>query len=381
MRSPSAKDKEADCAKDVASYSKVSYKGATRKMSIIKKYLEDLESRIDSGIEEELLSSWKCFIEGKQDRGLFVPSRRRSSSPAMTWPNVSVNEALDDMDKMMLQQLAACSAVLARGGGTIMNVRSNYGIGILPSVFGAEIFVMDSQLNELPTSRPIGGGADGIKHLLDQGIPDLRNGYGGRCLDMGRNFANQLAGFPKVSEYVRIYHPDLQGPMDVCELLWGSDLFLAMLDTPDLVHASLKLITETYIRFMHEWELIVPPGNQYATHWGILHKGRIALRDDSAMNLSPDMFDEFIRPYNQRLLTEFGGGIIHFCGRGDHYIDRLHDMTGVFAVAMSQPEYNDMECIFRNTVDKGIALVGLPRKAGNAAVSQGRDLHGLVHCW
>ena len=129
-------------------------------MSIIKKYLEDLESRIDSGIEEELLSSWKRFIVGKLDGGLFVPSRRRASSPAMTWPNVSVNEALDDM---------------------------------------------------------------------------------------GRNFANQFADFPKVSEYVRIYHPDLQGPMDVCELLWGSELFLAMLDTPDLVHASLKLITETYI--------------------------------------------------------------------------------------------------------------------------------------
>ena len=47
LRSPSAKDKEADCAKDFASYSKVSYKGAIRKMSIIKKYLEDLESRID----------------------------------------------------------------------------------------------------------------------------------------------------------------------------------------------------------------------------------------------------------------------------------------------------------------------------------------------
>ena len=38
------------------------------------------------------------------------------------------------------------------------------------------------------------------------------------------------------------------------------------------------------------------------------------------MNLSPDMFMEFIFPYNQRLFDIFGGGGDHFCGRGDHFI-------------------------------------------------------------
>ncbi len=105
------------------------------------------------------------------------------------------------------------------------------------------------------------------------------------------------------------------------------------------------------------------------------------LRDDSAMNLSPEMFEEFIQPYDQRLLSEFGGGAIHFCGRGDHYIEHLSKMNKIFAINMSQPHYNDMERIYANTVDKGIAIVGLDRKAAEAALSAGRDLHGLVHCW
>jgi len=104
------------------------------------------------------------------------------------------------------------------------------------------------------------------------------------------------------------------------------------------------------------------------------------LRDDSAMNLSPALFDEFIRPYNQRILDAFGGGGDHFCGKGDHFIANLSELEGLHAVAMSQPEYNDMETIFRHTVDKGIKLLALERAAADAAIAAGRDLHGHVHC-
>ncbi|MFH1730370.1 MAG: hypothetical protein ABIF82_01815, partial [Planctomycetota bacterium] len=100
-----------------------------------------------------------------------------------------------------------------------------------------------------------------------------------------------------------------------------------------------------------------------------------------AMNFSPAMFDEFIRPYDQRLLDEFGGGAIHFCGRGDHYIESMCRMRGMHAIAMSQPGYNDMEAIYRSTVDRGIKLIGLQRDAALAAQVAGRDLRGQAHCW
>jgi hypothetical protein len=146
------------------------------------------------------------------------------------------------------------------------------------------------------------------------------------------------------------------------------------------VHALLDRVTETYARFMRQWEALIPPRDGLAAHWGMLHRGRLMLRDDSAMNLPPEMFDEFIRPYDQRLLAEFGGGVVHFCGRGDHYIRSLTEMNGLFAVNLSQPEYNDMERIFRHTVDRGIPLIGFSRAAAEAALAQGRDLHGWVHC-
>jgi hypothetical protein len=69
---------------------------------------------------------------------------------------------------------------------------------------------------------------------------------------------------------------------------------------------------------------------------------------------------------------------MHFCGRGDHYIEAICEMKGITAVAMSQPHLNDMEVIYRNTVDKGIKLVGFDWGAAHAP---GRDLRGQVQCF
>jgi uroporphyrinogen-III decarboxylase len=169
--------------------------------------------------------------------------------------------------------------------------------------------------------------------------------------------------------------------MDICELLWGSSLFVALVEAPDLVTALLELVTDTYIAFMDAWLAAVPQDDDLAVHWSMVHRGTIMLRDDSAMNLSPRMFDRFIRPYDARLLARYGGGALHFCGRGDHYIRSASEMPGLTAINLSQPEYNDLDRIFDNTVDKGTNIIGLAREAAEAAVSCGRDLRGRVHCW
>jgi uroporphyrinogen-III decarboxylase len=113
----------------------------------------------------------------------------------------------------------------------------------------------------------------------------------------------------------------------------------------------------------------------------MLHRGGIMLRDDSAMNLSPQMFERFVRPYDQRLLDEFGGGAIHFCGKGDHYISRLSEMQNLHSIHMTEPQHNEMETIYAHTVDRGIHIIGLQRAAAEATVATGRDLHGRVHCF
>ena len=48
---------------------------------------------------------------------------------------------------------------------------------------------------------------------------------------------------------------------------------------------------------------------------------------------------------------------------------------------VTQPALNDMETIFRHTVDRGINLLGLETEAAEQALGRGRPLHGRVHCW
>jgi hypothetical protein len=60
-------------------------------------------------------------------------------------------------------------------------------------------------------------------------------------------------------------------------------------------------------------------------------------------------------------------------------MEQLTALDGLYAINMSQPEYNDMETIYCHTVDKGVPIIGLPRPEAERAVAAGRDLHGLVH--
>lgn len=371
---------------------------------MIASLLKDLEKRVDPRVEEELLDQWRAFADGCATDAVFSPRRPRPAPPAVEWPHVLVNDAIEEPEAMVVQQLEQCSKALAEGSGALLAVRCNYGTAILPSLFGAEIFLMDREIDTLPACRPLEGGADAVKRLLDRGVPDLESGQGEIVFRMGEYFGQLLREYPRLSRHVHIYHPDLQGPMNVCEMLWGGSLYVDFYDKPDLVKDFLALITETYIRFMRRWDeavvrpaslvartdmgTVAPEGRDtsderrgYAVHWAMLHRGRIMVRNDAATNLSPAMYDEFVRPYDQRLLDELGGGAIHFCGRGDHFIPKVGGLSGVRAVNVTQPALNDMETIFRNTIDRGINLIGLERDAAQQALVRGRPLHGRVHCW
>ncbi|NOY80572.1 MAG: hypothetical protein GXP31_06160 [Kiritimatiellaeota bacterium] len=348
---------------------------------MLERFLDDLENRIDPAVEARLHGEWTQFARGEFRGDLFSPRRVASTAPSVPWPSTSVNRAIESFEQMALQQFATCSAALARGSGALLCVRCNYGTGILPSLFGAELFVMPEETDTLPTVKPLADGKDAVRALLDRGVPDLRAGLGGRTFEMAGFFLECLRSRPRVGQWVTLYHPDLQGPMDICELLWGSSLFLDVLDEPALVHQLLELVADTYIAFMQEWRKIVPRRGDCAVHWSLMHRGGIMLRDDSAMNFSPAMYDEFIRPYDARLLAALGGGGIHFCGRGDHYIASAAGIPETYAVNLSQPEHNDMERIFRYTVDRDVQVVGLSRPAAEAALARGRSLHGNVHCW
>jgi len=348
---------------------------------MIEKYLQDLERRIDPQVEEGLFGQWRDFADGRHGEEIFAPERPRSSPPRVEWPHTLVNDALEDCEAMALQQLETCSKALAEGSGALLAVRCNYGTAILPSLFGGQLFLMDRDIDTLPACRPLEGGAEAVRRLVDQGVPDPDVALGAATFRMGQCFLQLFRDYPRISKHVYLYHPDLQGPMNVCEMLWGSSLYLDLYDKPDLVRDFLSLITETYICFMRRWNEIVTPLDGNAVHWSMLHRGRIMVRNDASTNLSPAMYEDFARPCDQRLLAELGGGGIHFCGRGDHLIAQFSQLSGLHAINTTQPALNNVETILVNTVDRQINLLGFEREIAEQAVRRGRPLRGRDHSW
>ena len=339
--------------------------------------LEDIESRIDPETEENFENQWRDFLYDRFEGDLFELTRKKKTPSNRDIPMIdNINDALESYDNMLRYELRGVSSALSTNGSNLC-VRSNYGTGIMTSLFGAEIFYMSRELNTLPTTRSVND-TEWIRRAVEKGIPDLSEGFGKHVFAFGELCAEVFEKYPKIKRYVHVYHPDLQGPLDGCELLWGGEMFYAMYDEPELVHAMLQLITDTYVAFMDKWHGLFPRNDEMNTHWGSLwHRGSIVLRDDSAMNLSPAMYDEFAAPYDGALLKRYGGAV-HFCGRGDHYIKSLCGLEGLYGINLSQPHLNDMEVIYQHSVDKGIKLLAFNKAvAKNDLKREGGFRHNL----
>ncbi|MFI3238152.1 MAG: uroporphyrinogen decarboxylase family protein [Lachnospiraceae bacterium] len=332
------------------------------KIGDLDKYLQDIESRIDAEEEERILAQWRDFADGKGDY-LKELIRREENPSSIEWPDIYMNEALTDEALMLYSVYKQCSKRLEKGSQMLMNVRASYGVGILPNtIAGVKFFMMDDEVNMLPNVYGIEGGGDRIEKFLAEPMPSVYAHVGEHVFSVGKKFMDIKERYPKIGKYILFDHPDCQGPMDVCELLWGSDIFFELYESPELVHAMLRKVTDFYKLFLDEWFRICPNDTGYHVPYGRMIRGKILVRDDSAVNLSPAFFDEFIKPYDEELLIHFGGGGLHFCGKGDHFIDKFKDIKGLYGVDLSQPHLNDMDKVLSNIVDEGINLCLVPKE-------------------
>lgn len=344
------------------------------------KYLEDIESRIDESEEERLYTEWKSFADGKEYSGLPKVGKREPKESKIEWPHVCINDAIKDETLMLYSVYKGCSAALARGDNRLMSVRPNYGVGILPNTLAnVEFFAMTDEQNMLPNVKPMKNGTEDVEKIVNEELPGVHQNVGVHVFSIGKKFMEIKAKYPKIGKYILFDHPDTQGPMDVADLLWGSDIFFELYESPELVHAFLQKITDYYIKFLDEWFRIVPNDTGYHVVYGKLVKGKVLIRNDSAINVSPDFFYEFIKPYDEQILEHFNGGAIHFCGRGDHFIPIFKEYKLLTGVDISQPHLNNMALAFDGIIDQDLKLfTNNNRGTLNVLLTPEHKLHNLA---
>jgi hypothetical protein len=157
------------------------------------------------------------------------------------------------------------------------------------------------------------------------GPVDLNAGVLPRSFATLRYYREKLAQFPLCAKAIQVSLPDLQGPFDNAEFLWGSSIYYAFGDCPELLCKLLSRLVDVTLQ-LHDaykpftYDRLDPTAN---TQHGYVMPGRLLLRDDSCLILSPRVYAEMVQPHDVRLLREVGLGGIHFCGNGQHMVETM----------------------------------------------------------
>lgn len=235
-------------------------------------------------------------------------------------------------------------------------LRPNLGVTIIASMFGAQLRLLD---DDMPWVEPLAGGLDDIRALVDAPLPDLDAGLLPRVLDQYAFFREVLADYANCRAAFQLTLPDLQGPFSIAELLWDADIYLAFFDYPDLLKALQAKITDlmlvVYDRLKDEVRDNMGPDYQYQHAAGV--KGKLLVRDDSAINISPAQYREFVQPYNARLAAELVEIGIHFCGDGQHQVGNMLSIPGLSCLDLGQPEMMDLDRLYAAASAEEVSLL------------------------
>jgi hypothetical protein len=266
-------------------------------------------------------------------------------------------EAIADPAKMLtnefLKGFTQISRWLKVQDDTPLQIRPDFGIGVVPAMFGR---CVEASGENPPWVRPLetDNATKAVEEMLDRFDPDLISDHDWfkRIEDTYKYYTEILKDHPNIASSVAITLPDLQGPLDNADLIWGSEVFIALLDKPELVNRLLAAVSDTILQLYNmfsRWTTeseILPAG--YCHQHGSIVRGNILLRCDSCVITGPKLYEELIFPYDNQLLESVGGGSFHSCGKWNLTAERIikSDFIGSLDFGINQSQLNDIDRIY-----------------------------------
>ena len=272
-------------------------------------------------------------------------------TPVQGWPTFPYSEAFHDPEKMLINELAGVYVGAMLKDDRTYTIRANYGVGGIASIFGCKTSLT---MNNMPWCEPLS--EEELLEALDQDI-DITAGLGARVFETERFYLDVLAEYPNLREAVQLFVSDTQGPFDIAHLVIGHRIYTEIYDDPELVHRVLDKVTEAYIRFTKAQKEMIGEGNDRHSHSQVMIPGGIRICEDSPTNLSPASYLKFCRPYNERLLKEFGGGWIHYCGNGCQIFPHAISTPGLTGINFGNPDMQDLSAVYSEASRYGVGIV------------------------
>jgi hypothetical protein len=196
-------------------------------------------------------------------------------------------------------------------GDYIPSMRVDLGCVIIESALGAEVVFGHDPNQTCTVKAPILGAVEDIYALR---MPDPhRDGLVPEGLMRMKRFVERTDG------QVLISGLDMGGPLNVAFTLLGSNRFYMMsYDAPDALEYLANFIADVFILFA-EAGIEAVGGVDHLTstdfpYWWQPEKYKGHMSDDICAQFSPEFFNRFSKPYNNKIFERFGGGMMHNCG-------------------------------------------------------------------
>jgi len=276
----------------------------------------------------------------------------------------SYAEAFYDPAKMMFNQLLDRVVLgLELGDDSPLAIRNDHGIIQVGSLLGGKWKLTE---DNYPWMEHIESREE-LERIVEssENLELQTSGMVQTSIQTLQFYTETLAEYPVCKKAIQISMPDLQGPMDTAHLLWGNDVFLAFREDSEFLSALLSRVVDAMLALVSKYrpytvDHLDPIANCQHTY---MIPGRLLIRDDTSIMVSPEMYTETIRPHDARLLRKIGKGSIHFCGNGEHLIEPMLEIPDLIGLDLSQPELMNFENIYRKCSAKKVPLTQIRRNA------------------
>ena len=127
---------------------------------------------------------------------------------------------------------------------------------------------------------------------------------------------------------------DCQGPLTTALSIIGYENYMYwMYDCPDKIHHLMDLCTNALIGWVKIQKQLAgakdkDPGFIIGAKMPEGYGG-VWIADDDSVIMPEDLFREFVKPYNEKVMLAFGGGGIHYCGCSNQNTDNYLSTKGL----------------------------------------------------
>lgn len=119
---------------------------------------------------------------------------------------------------------------------------------------------------------------------------------------------------------------DMNSPFStLCQICGYENVFVWSYEEPELIDDLMSMICEAFTEWTKVQKQIT--GAPYNMSYGLqgiwTPKGGVWMSDDDLVTIGADFYEEFIAPHYAKVFEQFGGGHLHYCGKGTHQLRNI----------------------------------------------------------